>query len=138
MKIDLYLPERLQQRIDSKRQRLEELEAESTAIGSLAVTDEKVMSSPPGGARFEEVLFRKMVVEKEIQQLLLKKTEVVEEILKVAWQLSFDEQDLIIMRYINLRLITDIADTLSVSYRTVQRRLKTAKQHFHEAEEDVD
>lgn len=137
MKIDLYLPERLQQRIDSKRQRLEELEAESTAIGSLAVTDEKVMSSPSGGARFEEVLFRKMVVEKEIQQLLLKKTEVVENILKVAWQLPFDEQDLIIMRYINLRLITDIADTLSVSYRTVQRRLKTAKQHFQEAEDNA-
>ena len=137
MRIDLYLPERLQQRIDSKRQRLEELEAESTAIGSLAVTDEKVMSSPPGGARFEEVLFRKMVIEKEIQQLLLKKTEVVEEILKVAWQLPFNEQDLIIMRYINLRLITDIADTLSVSYRTVQRRLKTAKQHFQEAEDNA-
>lgn len=137
MKIDLYLPEKLQQRIDQKMRRLEELKEEATAIGSPSMLGEKVMSSPPQGARFEEVIFRQQRIEKELHDLTVRKSDVTKEILKVAWQLPFDEQDLIIMRYINLQQILPIAEHFQVSYRTVQRRLKKAKQHFREAEDEI-
>lgn len=136
MRIDLYLPEKLQQRIDQKRRRLSELEAEKTAIGSPSL-GERVVSSPPQGARFEEIIFREQVVEKEVRTLMLRKTEAVKAILQIAWQLPFDEQDLIVMRYINLKQILEIADHYSVSYRTVQRRLKKAKKHFREAQDEI-
>ena len=136
MRIDLYLPEKLQQRIDQKQRKWKELEAEKTATGSPGF-GEKVVSSPPEGARFEEIVFRQQVVEKEIRTLVLRKSEAVKAILQIAWQLPFDEQDLIIMRYINLEQILPISEHFSVSYRTIQRRLKKAKRDFREAQDEI-
>lgn len=130
MKIDLYLPERLQQRIDSKRQRLVELHEEAFGIGSPSDIKVKVITSPPQGAGYEEILFKIDIIERQLDALLKKHFEISNKIMRTAWQLSDEDHDLIMDRYIRLMTVTDIAEKMGVSYRTVQRKLKEAKKNY--------
>ena len=133
MTVDLYLPERLQSRIDAKWERVHELDDEATAIGSPSVLSEKVLSSPKPGAPFEELVLKKTRLEAEIERLHERMADAELDIIRVCWLLSPEDADIIRYRHIDLMEILDIASFMGVSYRTVQRRLKKARKAFNEA-----
>lgn len=133
MRIDLYLPEKLQQKIEARWETVRELDAKATAIGSTSSFSEKVLSSPKPGAPFEEAVLKKAKIEEEIASLDERQAKAELDILRVCWQLEPEDADIIRMRHIDLMKILDIAAFLEVSYRTVQRRLKKARRAFNEA-----
>lgn len=137
MRIDLYLPEKLQQKVDAKWELVHELDERATAIGSTSVFGEKVLSSPKPGAPFEEIIMKKTKLEAEISRLDFRIAEAELEIMRVCWQLETDDADIIKMRHIDLLSILDIARFQEVSYRTVQRRLKKARRAFNEAADEI-
>lgn len=133
MRIDLYLPEKLQQKIEAKWESVRELDAKATAIGSTSSFTEKVLTSPKPGAPFEEAVLKKAKLEEEIERLSERQAEAEMAILRVCWQLEPDDADILRMRHIDLLKVLDIAHFQEVSYRTVQRRLKKARRAFNEA-----
>lgn len=132
MKIDLYLPEKLNNKLIAKLERLDELEALSTGTGSLASDGPRVRTSSRSEGGFENIIVKKAELERNIAALRERKDKASADILKVAERLPERQEELLIYRHVLLMPILWMAERYGRSYRTIQRWLKEARKAFND------
>lgn len=137
MKIDLYLPEKLNRKLIIKISRLCELEALATSTGGLMKDGPKVKAAPRSEGGFENIIIKKAELEKNITSLRVRKDAAEKDIEEILRKLPDSQAHLLYQRHIALMSILGIAEYYGRSYRTIQRWLKGARRAFNDAASEI-
>lgn len=131
IKIDLYLPEKLNMRIMKKLERIDELEALAQSFGSLSSFGPRVKTSERYDGGFENTVVKIVECKTALNGLRVQKELAEAEICEVLARLPEKSRDVLFKRHIELQGILEIAEHYGRSYRTIQRWLAEARKEFN-------
>ena len=118
--------------IDLKQKRLDELNAQKTAIGSQDFSRERVKSSPSGdtlSSLIDKIVDLQKEINDDIDRYIDLKAEIMQ---KIDLLKDPDEQMVLYDRYFQYKNMTMISEEYSYSKRTIQRLHKKALESLAE------